>query len=67
MPGFSNTQLQQAISDYLAYLQGGTGASQGANNAYATGVSGAVNNQQLGNQSTSGLGSLAGTILGAFL
>ena len=67
VPGFSNTQLQQAISDYLAYLQGGTGASQGANNAYATGVSGALQNQQLQNQSTAGLGSLGGTILGAFL
>jgi hypothetical protein len=67
VPGFSNTQIQQAIQDYLNYLQGGTSASSGANNAYATGVSGALGNQQLANQSTAGLGQLGGTLLGAFL
>ena len=65
VPGFSNTQMQQAISDYLAYLGQGTSASGGANNAYATGVSGALGNQQLSNQSSGGLGSLFGTIWGA--
>ena len=67
VPGFSNTQIQQAISDYLQYLGQGTSASSAANNAYATGVSGAIGNQQLQNQSTAGLGQLGGTLLGAFL
>jgi hypothetical protein len=66
VPSFSNQQQQQAIADFLAYLQGGTGASSAANNAYATGVSGAVGNQQLANQSTAGLGQLGGTLLGLF-
>ena len=64
VPGFSNTQMQQTIQDFLAYLGQGTSASGAANNAYATGVSGALGNQQLENQSTMGLGSGIGTILG---
>ena len=67
VPQFSNAQQQQAIQDWLAYLGQGTSASSGANNAYATGVSGALGNQQLQNQSTAGLGQLGGTLLGAFL
>ena len=64
VPGFSNTQVQQAIQDYLAYLGQGTAASSGANQAYSAEANTALANQQLQNQSTSGLGQLGGTILG---
>lgn len=67
VPGFQNQQIQQAISDYLAYLQGGTGASNAANSAYATATGAALENQKLENQSTAGLGQLGGNLLGMFL
>jgi hypothetical protein len=67
VPGFQNQQIQQQIADFLAYLQGGTGASGAANQAYSTGVSGALGNQHLENQSMGGLGQLGGTLLGMFL
>lgn len=62
--GFQNQQLQQAISDYLSYLQGGTSASGAATQAYSAEANAALSNQQLENQSMAGLGSGIGTILG---
>ena len=67
VPQFQNSQIQQAIADYLAYLQGGTSASGAGNQAYATASNNALQNQNLQNQSTAGLGQLGGTLLGAFL
>ncbi len=63
--GFQNQQLQQAISDYLSYLQAGTSASNAANSAYSTSVGGALGNQQLENQSIGGLGNFVGSLFGA--
>lgn len=60
VPGFSNTQLQQQIADYLAYLQGGTGASNAATGQYSAEANAAIGNQQLSNQAFGGLGQLGG-------
>ena len=61
---FSNAQKQQQIADYLAYMSQGTSASNAATGQYSAEAQAAIDNQQLQNQSTAGLGSLAGNIFG---
>jgi len=72
--GFNNQQLQQQIQDYLAYLQASSGNASAYTNAVnqttgaASGATNAINyGNQIGNQSTAGLGSLAGTLGGYLL
>jgi hypothetical protein len=67
VPGFSNTQLQQAISDYLSYIGAGTGATQAATSQYGTEANAAIANQQLNNQTFAGLGQLGGQLGSAAL
>jgi hypothetical protein len=54
---------QQMIQDFLAYLSGGTSASNAATNQYSAESSAALGQQGLNMQGLSGLGSLAGMFL----
>lgn len=67
VPGFQNQQQQQAISDFLAYLQGGTGASNASTSQYGAESSAALGQQGVTNQGIAGLGQLAGGIGSLFL
>lgn len=60
---FNNQALQQQIADYLAYLGGGTSATNAATGQYGAESSAALQNQQLSNQAFGGLGQLGGTLL----
>jgi hypothetical protein len=64
---FNNQAQQQQIQDFLAYLQGGTGATSAASSQYGTEANASIANQGLSNQALSGLGSLGGNLLGMFL
>ena len=55
---------QQQIQDFLAYLSGGTSASNAATSQYSAESSAALGQQQLTDQGLSGLGSLLGMFLG---
>ena len=55
---------QQMIQDFLAYLSGGTGATNAATGQYSAESSAALGQQQLTDQGLAGLGSLAGMFLG---
>jgi hypothetical protein len=61
---FSNAQQQQQIADYFAYMSQGTSASNAATSAYSAEAQAAIDNQQLSNQSSAGLGSLFGSLAG---
>lgn len=65
--GFENQQKQQQIADFLAYLQGGTGATNAGTSQYGAESSAALQNQGLQNQNWSGIGQLGGNLLGMFL
>ena len=64
VPGFSNQQVQQQIADFLAYLQGGTGAANAATSQYGAESSAALGQQTATNQGLAGFGQLGGTLLG---
>lgn len=55
---------QQVVQDLLAYLQGGTSASNAATGQYAAQANAALGQQGINNAGLGGLGSLAGTLLG---
>ena len=61
VPAFNTSQQQQAIQDFLAYLQGGTGASNAATGQYSAEASAALGQQAVNNQALGGLGSLLGS------
>jgi len=67
VPAFSNQQVQQQIADYLAYLSGGTSASNAASNQWSQEANAAIQNQQLSDSAWGGLGSGLGDIFGGVL
>lgn len=67
VPGFQSQQQQQAIADFLAYLQGGTSATNAGTSQYGAQSQAAIGNQQLSNQAFGGIGQLAGNLLPMFL
>ena len=67
VPSFNNSQMSQIIQDYLAYLNGGTNASNAATGQYSAQAGAAIDNQKLTNQADAGLGQLGGDLLGMFL
>jgi hypothetical protein len=64
VPAFSTAEQQQTIQDLLAYLQGGTGATQAGTGQYAAEANAALGQQAVNNQALGGLGSLAGNLFG---
>lgn len=61
--GAANNNTQQVIQDFLAYLQGGTGAANAGTSQYSAESSASLGQQQINNQALSGLGSLGGNLL----
>ena len=66
VPTLQNQFSQQQIADFLAYLQGGTGATTAATNQYNAESQAALGASQQANAGVAGLGSLAGNVIGAF-
>lgn len=64
VPGFANQQQQQAIADFLAYLQGGTGATQAGTSQYGAEANASLGQQGVNNQQLAGLGGLATSLFG---